>query len=224
MAQASTSTSSSQSTVPSSSWADSVCVGACADFFKSQPALFPWRGVILQYLILSAFVLLVLLYQSITRKIARSPEAPPAPKPEVKEKKVVPAKSASAAAAPKSPKSRVVKKAAAVVEERVAEPVASPKPRKVRKSTSPGAVAHAVAEIAPAPAPYVIPCQYLYILHTKCADSFIAAPKDEPRWPRRAQRARQRTNGTRTNDPLKDEAGTFQVEEKTTIQLSIGHL
>ena len=107
------------------------------------------------YLILSAVVILVLIYQSISRRLASStddevtPEAAPIRTRAASPKKETPA------AAPKSPRSRTVKKTASPVEETVAAPVASPKARKSRKSTVPVSEPAEPIETESAAAPYV---------------------------------------------------------------------
>lgn len=150
-----------------SSWVDSFCVGPCAEFFQSQPALHRWRGVIFQYLILSAIVVLVLIYQAITRRIATGPEAPPAPKRQVTREKPNSPKKEPTAAAPKSPKAKPAKKVAVVAEKADPEPVASPKARKPRKSVSPTTTKAPAETVADVPA-YVIVCDY------ECAHRVVA--------------------------------------------------
>lgn len=135
-------------------WVDSVCKGPCAEFFEAQPALHRWKGTIIMYLILATAVILALIYQYITRRLAMGPVAPEAPPRPVARERAVSPKKEAAAAAPKSPRSRVTKKAAPVVEEVVAAPVASPKARKSRKSVAPAGES-APVESEPAVASYV---------------------------------------------------------------------
>lgn len=136
-------------------WVDQLCQGPCADFFASQPALQRWKTTIFMYFILTAVVVLVLLYQYITRRLATGPVAPEAPRRLPTRERAVSPKKEVVVAAPKSPsRSRAPKKVAPVAEESAPAPVASPKARKPRKSAAP-VVESAPVEAEPVVAPYV---------------------------------------------------------------------
>lgn len=141
--------------VSNAHWVDTICVGPCAEVFKAHPVLHRWRGVIAIYVIISALVILHLIYKSLTRRLAMGPEAPAAPVREKRLEKPLSPKKEAPVSAPRSPKARVAKKVAAAVEEPAPAPVASPKARKPRKSVSPTTTTKAAETVAPV-APYAL--------------------------------------------------------------------
>lgn len=135
---------------PSPGWVDHVCVGPCTEFFGSHPQLHPWRSVIVLYLIVSAIVIVVLMYKSFVRRISVTPIAPIPPVDEIVVPKVPSPNKPEPVAAPRSPKARAAKKVAPKSVEQIEEVVAaaprSPKSRGSRKSIAGG---EAVATKAP---------------------------------------------------------------------------